>query len=230
MVIVITIIGAVVHGSTGIGLGLVAGPALLAIDPRFVPGPLLLSSILIGFRHVAAERANIDRSTLARLLLGMPVGVVAAIVLLTTVEERTMAIAVGGLVIVAVGALLAGFQLPRTPRFEVLGGAGAAFTAVTAALPGPPLVMTLHDSPGPVMRPTVGASSMAISLTTALSLAVVGRFGSAELLLLAILVPAVLFGLVIARFVRPWLDREFFRPVILCLALAGGAGLILRNI
>jgi len=34
--------GAIVQGSVGVGLSLVAAPALVAIDPTFIPGPLLI--------------------------------------------------------------------------------------------------------------------------------------------------------------------------------------------
>lgn len=230
MVMVVMTIGAVVHGSTGIGLGLVAGPVLLSIEPAYVPGPLMLVSIVIGMRHLIAERQNIDRAILGRLVLGMPIGVVVATALLIALDERTMALGVGALVVLVVGALLAGVELPRTARNEVIGGAASSFGAVAAAVPGPQLVMTLHDLPGPAMRPTIAATTAITGVATAASLVVVGRFGADEMMLFIGIIPPVLVGLVLARYVRPWLDRAMFRPVILTLAMAGGLALILRNL
>ncbi len=230
IVMAVMTIGAMVHGSTGIGLGLIAGPVLLSIEPDYVPGPLMLSTLVVGCRHLLAERQNIDRAILGRLVLGMPIGVVLAIVLLIRLDERTMALGIGALVVLVVGALLAGIELPRTSRYEVVGGAASSFGAVAAAVPGPQLVMTLHDLPGPSMRPTIAATTTITGLATAGSLALVGRFGVEELLLLAGLVPPILVGLLLARYVRPWLDRAIFRPVILLIALAGGLALIIRNI
>lgn len=230
IVAAVVAIGAMVHGSTGIGLGLIAGPVLLWIEPAYVPGPLMLVSIVIGLRHLLVERQNIDRAIFGRLLLGMPIGVALAIVLLTTLDERSMALGVGALVVLVVAAILLGVELPRSGRYEVFGGAASAFGAVAAAVPGPQLVMTLHDLPGPEMRPTIAATTAISALTTAGSLALVGRFGVDELLLWAGLLPPVGVGLFLARYVRPWLDRAMFRPVILSIAMAGGLALIVRSL
>ncbi len=226
----VTALGATVHGSTGVGLGLVAGPALAAIDPQFVPGPLMLVSIVISVRHLMAERQNVDRAVVGRLLLGLPVGVAAAVIVLVTIDERMLAIGIGLLVAAASLLLLGGFHLPRTPVSEFAGGAGAAFGSVTASLPGPPLVMSLHDLPGEVMRPTVASASSLMSVVTVVALAPIGLFGATEAGLTAMLVPFAIVGLLVARVVRPWLDRQFFRPVILSIALAGGVALVIRNL
>ena len=226
----VTVLGSIVHGSTGIGIGLVAGPTLLTVDPRFVPGPLLLSSLIVGARHLVVERDQMNRAILTRLLLGVPPGMAAVLIVLAIVDDRVMALTIGVMVVMAAVALLAGVRLPRTPGFEVLGGAASAFGSMAAALPGPPLVMTLHDLPGPVMRPTVAAIVNIIGLVVAISLAALGRFGLAELSLLALLVPFVLAGLYLARFVRPWLDSVFFRPAVLCLSLASGLALVAGNL
>ncbi len=230
IVAAVTMIGSVVHGTTGIGLGLVAGPALISVDPKFAPGPILVASLIVGMRHIVVEWRNVDRQILKRLTFGLPIGTVLALAVLATIDDRVMAIIIGVLVIVASSALLAGFELNRSPRNEVIGGAAASFGAVAAALPGPPLVMTLHDTPGPVLRPTISLVNVLIVTIGLVGLVSVGRFGSDELGLLGLISPFVVAGLVLARFVRPWLDRSFFRPAVLCLALAGGAALLLSNL
>lgn len=226
----VTVLGATAQGSTGVGLGLVAGPPLVAIDPDFVPGPLLLASVLVGFRHVVAERDNIDRPVQRRLILGTPIGVVAAIVVLRTVDDRVLGLLIGGLVVAAGLVLLAGVTLPRTPPWEVAGGAATAFTAVSAALPGPPLVMTLHDKPGPVMRPMISITSIALAAVAVVLMATVGLFGRDEAVLVGVLAPFVGLGLLVAAVVRPWLDRSYFRPVILTIAVAGGLALFVESL
>ncbi len=230
IVAAVTILGSIVHGTTGIGLGLIAGPALVSIDPKFAPGPILISSLIVGIRHIVVEWRNVDRQILLRLAAGLPVGTALAILVLATISDRVMAIVIGALVIVASCALLMGFELQRTPRKEVMGGAAASFGAVAAALPGPPLVMTLHDTPGPILRPTISLVNVLIVTIGLVGLILVGRFGADEVSLLGLLAPFVVAGLVLARFVRPWLDRSFFRPAVLCLALAGGAALLLSNL
>jgi uncharacterized membrane protein YfcA len=230
VVLAVTAVGSLVHGTTGVGLGLVTGPFLLSIDPRFIPGPILLASVLIALRHLVAEGDQLDRATLTRIVAGMPVGAGLALVVLAVIDQRTMAIGIGIAVIVTAALLLRGVTFPTGGRSEVVAGVGATFGAVTAALPGPPLVMALHDREPGQLRPTVAASSVVIAAVTAASLTATGRFGLAELGLLALMVPAVLVGLIAARFVRPRIDQHRFRTAVLWLALAGGASLLIRTL
>ena len=57
-----------------------------------------------------------------------------------------------------------------------------------------------------------------------------GEFGLHEIELVGWLIPGIILGLFLARFVRPFLDRAWFRPAVLLVALAGGIALILRQI
>jgi len=70
IILAVSMAGAVVHGSVGIGLTLVAGPALIAIDPAFAPGPFLLAGQLVGVRHIYAERRHLDREAYRRCVIG----------------------------------------------------------------------------------------------------------------------------------------------------------------
>ena len=54
-----------------------------------------------------------------------------------------------------------------------------------------------------------------------------GSFGLHELRLIGYLVPGMFIGLAISRVVRPYLDRHWFRPAVLSVALAGGVALII---
>jgi len=62
---VVTIImaaGSVIQGSVGFGLGLITVPLLTLIDPLFVPGPLLLSVLLLSFLMSSREKHAADSS------------------------------------------------------------------------------------------------------------------------------------------------------------------------
>lgn len=230
IVIALSALGAIVHGSIGIGLGLVAAPALVAIDPAFAPGPLLLVGQLVGIRHIVAEHPAIDRRALTRGLMGVPFGIVGAILVLEMMSRRTMSIMIGSLTAIAALMLLRGITLSRTPRGETAAGAACAFSALTAALPGPPLVCVYSDMTPGTLRPTASALILTVAATGFVSLLLSGNFGSHEVDLFLWLVPGVLFGLSISRFVRPRIDKPWFRPLILVIALCGGVGLVLRQV
>lgn len=230
LIVGLTMAGAVVHGSIGIGLGLVAAPALVAIDPAFAPGPLLLVGQIVGARHVIAEYKHADLRAWRRGLIGVPFGVVAALLVLELISDRVMAIVVGSLTAMAAAMLLMGWNLARTPRAETMAGGMCAFASLTAALPGPPLVCVYSDMKPNTLRPTASLLILSVAAIGFVSLTATGNFGAHEFELLLWLLPGVLAGLVLARWVRPYLDRSWFRPLVLFVALIGGLALVARQL
>lgn len=222
--------GATVQGSVGIGFGLVAAPGLVAIDPAFAPGPVLLIGQVVGLRHLLAEWRDIDRDALRLGLLGVPIGVGLGIALLQAVDQRTMALLVGGATVIGTLILLTGVRIARTSRTDISAGALAAFGATAAGLPGPPLVAMYSEMKPACMRATCSGVVGAIAVVAFVSLTVSGNFGNEEAGLLALLLPGVLAGLGAARFVRPHIDRPEFRQLVLVLALLGGAALVVRTL
>lgn len=230
IIIGLTIAGSIVHGSIGIGLGLVAAPALVSIDPAFAPGPLLLAGQIVGARHVLAEYKSADLDAWKRGLFGVPVGVGVALVLLAIMSDRVLSILVGSLTAMAAAMLLLGLNLSRTPRAETAAGAACAFASLTAAMPGPPLVCVYADMKPSVMRPTASLLILSVAAVGFVSLLLSGNFGNHEFELLLWLMPGVIIGLVAARWVRPHIDKPWFRPLVLVIALIGGLALVARQL
>lgn len=230
IVLAITATGAIVQGSAGIGLGLVASPVLLSVDPSFGPGPLLLGGLVVGARHMSAEWDDLDRPTLRRSFIGLPVGVIGGLSVLHVMAPDTLALMIG-LVICAVSLfLLSGVRVPRTNAGDIVTGAASAFTSMTAALPGPPLVIGFADLTPRALRSTVSAFVAVTSAAAFAGLMIIGRFGTHEATLLALMVPGLVLGVYLSRWTRPLLDRQWFRPAILVLSLAGGAALALNHL
>lgn len=230
LVIVFCALGATVQGSTGIGFTLVAGPAIISIDPGFAPGPFLLVAQLITARHIMAERELADGVALRHALIGLPAGLVGAILVLELISETMLAVLIGSLTAVAASALLVGYQPARTRRSEIFGGAGSTFSGVAAGLPGPPLVIAFNDMKPPAMRATTAMFVVNIAVFGFFSLVATGNYGWHELRLTAWLVPGTIAGLVAARWVRPIIDRTWFRPTVLVVALLGGLAVVARHL
>lgn len=222
--------GALVQGCIGIGFGLVAGPALVAIDADFAPGPLLLAGQIVGVRHALMERAHTDRAAFMRCVFGLPVGLVAGIATLTMVSDRTLAIVVGSVTAVAAAMMLAGVRVRRSPRTDVAAGGATAFASVTAGLPGPPLVLNFSDMAPSQMRGTSSSYILIVAITGITGLALAGEFGADETVLTFRLLPGIAVGMFAARFARPLLDRSWFRPAVLVIAMLGALALVARQV
>jgi len=161
------------------------------LDPAFAPGPLLLAGQLVATRHALVEREHADFAGLKRGLIGVPLGVVGAMLVLSLLSKRLLAITIGSLTALAATMLLLGWQLSRTPRAEFAAGVVCAFSALTAALPGPPLVCVYSDMKPQTMRPTASMLILSVAGIGLVSLIATGNFGAYELELLLLLMPGV---------------------------------------
>ena len=92
-------------------------------------------------------------------------------------SDKLLAITVGSLTAVAAALLLAGWDLSRTPRSETVAGAVCAFSSLTAALPGPPLVCVYSDMKPSMMRPTASLLILSVTSVGFLTLLATGNFG-----------------------------------------------------
>ncbi len=230
LVTILSMLGATTQGAVGIGYGLVAGAGLVAINPAFVPGPLLVIGIVVGCRHLLVERDQIERKAWARCMLGLPVGLGGGLLVLGAMTDRTLSLLIGAAIVFAAGALLSGLSVTRTPAVEIVSGAASAFGAITASLPGPPFVIAFCDLRPAAMRATSTSFLVILTLVSWASLMATGNFGADEFKLLGLLLPGCVLGLITSRYVRPYLERSWFRPLILVIAGAGGIALILRNL
>lgn len=222
--------GAVVQGSVGVGLSLVAAPGLVAIDPAFIPGPLLIVGQIVGIRHIIVEGRHIDWGAIKHALWGLPAGLAAGFAVLELVPEAARTLLIGALVAGSALVLLAGVRLRQTRRTEIAGGLTCSFGAVAAALPGAPLGICFSEMRPPVLRST---SSVYIGIVAGVGIGLMvarGSFGLHELRLIGYMAPGMFIGLAVSRLTRPFLDRTWFRPAVLSVALAGGVALIVGQL
>ena len=154
IIVAATAVGAVVQGSTGLGLAMVAGPLLVSVDSGFAPGPILVAAQVIGIRHILAEGKESDREVLTRAFFGLPFGLFGGLAVLVAVSDRTLAILVGSMTAVAAAALLSGIEIRPGKAADVTAGAACTFASVTAGLPGPALAIGFAGMRPATMRST----------------------------------------------------------------------------
>ena len=108
-----------VQGSIGFGLAVVSAPALYLINPVLVPGPIIVTALIIGAltakRYISALRIGDLQYAIAGRVPGSMLGGL----LLSLVSARSMSLLLGGSVLMAVLASLTPikFQANRTSLF-----------------------------------------------------------------------------------------------------------------
>ena len=147
VVVLAVVAGAVAQASSGFGITLIAAPVVVAVEPAFLPLPMMIGGMTVGLRHLVRERSGIEWSYLSRCLVGMPIGVALGHLATGMLSESGLKMAVGVLIVLAVVLVAVGWA-PRRSRWTApVCGLLVAFGTRVAALPGPPFVILHHDRP-----------------------------------------------------------------------------------
>src|SRR6476661_11246862 len=109
-------LGAMVQGTIGFGLALVATPLLLLIDTSLVPGPATVAGVALSILVVRRERTVSHVNGLRWAVLGLVPGTLLAAFALAELSADGLAVLAALMILVAVGASLAGVRVAPSGR------------------------------------------------------------------------------------------------------------------
>lgn len=222
--------GAAVQGSAGFGSALVAAPLLALIDPRLVPGPIILAGLALDCLVFKRDRASLDIGGVKWIVLGMAPGSLLGAWVVARMNKEAIEVAVGLAVYLAVGLSLLGLKV-RTNRPN-LSGAGflSGLLGTATSLSGPPLALIYQHATGSRLRATLAGVFIAGAVLSIASLALVGRMRVTEAGLGLVMVPGVVVGFAISSRIAPKLDRGFTRPAVLAISAIAASVLLIKNL
>jgi len=223
-------LGSFVQGTVGFGMALIAGPILVLLDPSLVPGPLIIAGIAVTSTVAVRERRNTDLAGVYFGLPGLIVGSIAGAILLVNAPLDRLPLVLGILVLLAVGLSVAGLHVETRPRNIALTTILAGFMSTTASIPGPPLALLYQHTAAGRLRGTLAPLLLTSNLVSLVTLYIAGRFGTAELQLGAILVPASLAGLFLSRWGVMHLQATQMRTAVLVVAGLSGLTALVRGL
>ena len=222
--------GSTIQGAFGFGMGLVAAPLLALIDPRLVPGPILLSGLLVALLVTIRERQAIDLFGLKWALLGRVAGTVVAAVLVSTLPPKETSILLGAIVLLAVGLSAMGLRVAPTKRALLGAGTLSGFMGTLSSIGAPPMAMLYQRASSDRLRATM-SGYLAVGVTISIgALASAGGFGGREMIFSVLLVPGVLAGLLLSDRAKPLLERGHTRTAVLVLSALSSVVVILRQL
>lgn len=226
----VVLVGALVQGSVGFGMAIVAAPVLVLLDPSLVPVPLLVLGLAYALLAVRREPADVDWRGVGWALLGRLPGIVvgaAAVVLLT---PRAFAALLACVVLVAAALSVVRWRPRPTPVALLLAGVVSGVGGTAASISGPPVALLYQDATGAQVRATLAAYFVAGSVLSLAGLAVAGEVTGAELLAGVALLPFMALGFLASGPARRVLDRGWTRPTVVGLAAAGALVLLGRAV
>lgn len=210
--------GSLIQGSTGLGLGMIAAPALLLIDPRLVPGPLLVLALQVSLLIAWRERRSIDRSGLLFALAGRVPGSVLAGLTISLLPLATYNLVFGALVLAAVLLSASGWRVQPSPTRLLIAGFASGYMGTLTSIGAPPLALAYQHGAAASIRATMAAFFVLGAGFSLLVLAIFGRFSVAEVLAGAIFVPPLVAGFWLSGHVLPRVSNRRARQAVLGLS------------
>lgn len=218
-----TAAGVLVQGTIGFGFGLLAAPVLVAVDPVFVPGPILVVALGQTLAAALREPTEIATGDIAPVLLGRIPGTIVGACMIVMLPGSGLVVSVGVLVILAVIMSVIGLRPPRSSGSLRIAGFLSGFMSTVSSVGGPPLALVYQHENGSRLRGTLAAHFVLGCSLSLLVLALAGRLGSAEIKAAIVLTPSVAIGFALSYPAIRWMKPSWGRPAVLGLsALAGG--------
>lgn len=229
LVFAITAIGALLQGSIGFGLNLLAAPALMFIDPAFVPGPLIADALVLVLLMAWREHRDLDFSGVGWACIGRLPGSFVGLAFLLWLPPSELNVLFGAMILIGVAMSAWGVSFRPTPTSLVGAGAASGIMSITTSVGGPPMALVYQSSPGSVLRATLSGQFAVGATLSILFLAAGGKFGTAEVQYAALLIPGTVAGYLLSSRLTPYLDRGFLRPAVLAFAGVTAGIIILRE-
>lgn len=223
-------LGALVQGTVGYGMNLVAAPLLALIEPMLVPVPLLVVALAHAVLAVAREHTDTDWRGVGWAMAGRVPGTALGVLAVALLAQRPFAAIVGVSVLVCVVLSVVSWRPRPTPGPLLIAGVASGTFGTAASIGGPPLALLYQHSPGPRIRATMAACfaiGSAISLT---GLGMAGQIHAMHLLAVLWMLPFLLAGFLLSGPLRPFLDGGRIRGAVLTVAAASALALIVRSL
>jgi hypothetical protein len=214
-------LGGAVQATLGFGGSFVMVPVVTLVVPEALPGAVLLGLLPLTAKVTWTDRASLDVPTFRTVALARVPGILLGTWLVTIVSTRGLTLAVAVALLVAVGAAVAGREVPRTATSLRTLGFVSGVTGTAVALGGPPLALVFHRQGGAERRATMSAVFTVGIVLALASLAVAGEFGTQDAGTGALLGAALFGGSFVAGPVVRRVGDDWLRSAVLVWAAVG---------
>ncbi|MCC5810468.1 MAG: sulfite exporter TauE/SafE family protein [Ectothiorhodospiraceae bacterium] len=219
-------LGAVVQSAVGFGLAVVASPLLYMIEPRLIPGPLLVLLVLLSFGSAWKYRAHLSMGEISSALIGRIPGIAGALWVLSRSPGRALPLLIGlGVLLTVVFSMTRIRFAPTTGRL-FFAGMASGFLGTATAIGGPAMALVYqHDTPERI-RANLSGFFFVGCLMSIVGLLAIGRFGMVDLVLALWFLLPTLLGFVVSGPLVSRLGPNFLRPALLALCAVAAAGVL----
>ncbi len=215
----------IVQFRLGVGFGLTAAPLLALAAPSLVPVPVILLTLVTACTAMIATRGGIDWREVSFSLTGRFIGALGGAWILLTLTDKNEFMLVFGLMIAAAVVLsVAGLRFRFSRWLVFVMGTISGLMATVTSVGGPPMAIAYQDQPPERARPNLSAYFGIGCIIILVVLAWNGLVRMADIVHTAMLLPALLAGMIAAPYMKGLIDGNFRK---LLLAVSGFAAVLL---
>ncbi|WP_440903358.1 sulfite exporter TauE/SafE family protein [Catenovulum sp. SX2] len=211
-------LGAFVQGIIGYGLGILSVPLIFMVMPQMIPAPMILNSIFLCWIIARDNKSYIDRNILKWPIVGALVGTATAASVLAGLEERTFALMFSTMLLILISLSLMKLKLPINGTSGVIAGFFSAVSGTITAIGGPPIALLWQNLLPQTIRANMSVFFICSSIIALTALAIIGKFGWAEIKLSAFTLPGVFLGFYSSRLIINKIPAKQVRYGILAMS------------
>jgi uncharacterized membrane protein YfcA len=218
--------GAVVQGTVGLGLGLVAAPVATLLEPRLVPEMMLWLAFAFALQTVATEHRGTDWRGLAWALPSRVLGTVVGVWVVAAAPQAVLGVAVAVMVLLSVALTARTVTLPITRVTLPVAGFVSGVAGTATSIGGPPLAILYQHEGARVIRPTLAAYFAIGAALSLVGLGVAGELDADVALLSLLLSPLLVVGFALSVPVRRLVPAARVRAAVLVVCAASALVLL----
>lgn len=218
--------GAAIQSTVGLGLGLVAAPVISLLDPTLMPGSLLIAVVILPALTLLQEWRHVDWRGVAWALPARLPGTVLGVWVVAALAPRSLAGAVGAMVLVAVVLSVWSLRVHITPASLVAAGALSGLMGTATTVGGPPMALLYQYEPLARVRATLAAFFLFGALMSLTALSLGGQMDTRTAVVGVSAIPFVGVGFLLGNLLRRRANAGRLRVVMLCVVSASALGLL----
>lgn len=226
---------AVLAGSTtqavvGLGVGLIAAPVITLLAPDLMPGVLIAVAFVLPCVTLAHDHESIDWPGLAWSLPARVLGTAVGVWVVATFDPRRLGVLIGVIVLVAVGLTWRAVTVPVNRGTLSAAGFVGGITGTATSIGGPPFALLYQHRAPAQIRSTMAVYFVVGAALSLVGLAVSGDLELHQVVVAALLLPAVGLGVLLGVPLRRALPVHRVRAAVLLVSAVSAVVLVARSL
>lgn len=225
---IVVFFAAILQGSIGFGLGLIAAPLIGILYPDLLPVIIIALGTVISVVVFFRERRGINVEFMLWAFIGRVPGTFVGAYAIYLMGQELLGLTIAATVLIGLLLSVIGWA-PVSSRSNVaVAGLVSGVLATATGIGGPPLALVMRRMQPNEVRPTLSAVFALGGLLSLASLAVVGELDVNHAMYTAFLSPFLVAGFMVSSFVIRHLSRKWLFNVAATVSLIGVLLLVLE--